>query len=100
MARVFAKSFYNSKRWKDTQRIYKQSKYGICERCGRPCGTIVHHKIHLNETNINNPDITLNFDNLELLCIDCHNTEHIKKFKPTVEGLLFNARGELIKVKQ
>lgn len=100
MARLFAKSFYNSKRWQDTQRIYKQSKFGICERCGRPCGTIVHHKIHLDETNINDPNITLAFDNLELLCIDCHNQEHIKKYKPTREGLQFTATGELIKVQK
>ena len=98
MARLFAKSFYNSKQWRDTQRVYKQSKFGICERCGQPRGTIVHHKIHLDETNIDNPDITLNFANLELVCIDCHNAEHIKKYKPTVAGLQFNSMGELIKV--
>lgn len=97
MAKVFAKSFYNSKRWKDTQRIYKQMKFGICERCGQPNGTIVHHKIYLDETNINNPDIALNFNNLELLCQDCHNHEHHSTHKPTVNGLRFNSNGELVK---
>lgn len=97
MAKEFAKSFYNSKRWKNTQHIYKQMKLGICERCGKPNGTIVHHKIYLNETNINNPHIALNLGNLELLCQDCHNHEHHSKYKPTVNGLHFNAHGELIK---
>ena len=30
----------------------------------------------LNEKNINNPSITLNFKNLEALCLDCHNKIH------------------------
>lgn len=43
-------------------------------------GYIVHHKCYIDTTNIYNPDITLNFDNLELLCLDCHNKEHFSKF--------------------
>ena len=39
-------------------------------------GRIVHHKVHLNSKNIFNPNITISFDNLELLCQDCHNKEH------------------------
>ncbi len=94
----FAKNFYNSKVWKDTQKLYKSSKHGICERCGRTHKTmIVHHKIHLNSRNINNPEITLNFDNLELLCIDCHNQEHFKKYSPIREGFKFNEQGKLIR---
>jgi 5-methylcytosine-specific restriction endonuclease McrA len=100
MAKVFAKQFYNSKRWRKTQEIYKQMRYGICERCGKPNGIIVHHKIHLNETNITDDNITLNFDNLELLCIDCHNKEHMGKYQSTQKGLLFNEKGELMKVRQ
>jgi len=42
-------------------------------------GLIVHHKIHLDPSNINNPDITLNWDRMEYLCLDCHNNEHMSK---------------------
>ena len=49
----------------------------ICERCGEPA-KIVHHKRWLNRDNINDTDITLNWDNLEALCQDCHNKEHHK----------------------
>lgn len=98
MAKEFAKKFYNSKEWKKTQKLYKQMKYGICERCGKPNGIIVHHKIYIDEVNINNPNITLNFDNLELLCQDCHNHEHHSTHKATVDGLRFNSKGELIKM--
>ena len=39
---------------------------------------VVHHKIHLTPYTMNDPDISLNYDNLELLCMDCHNREHFK----------------------
>lgn len=39
-------------------------------------GYIVHHKCYIDANNIYDTSITLNFDNLELLCIDCHNKEH------------------------
>lgn len=52
----------------------------LCERClskgiVKPA-EIVHHKIELNPSNINNPDVTLNFDNLEAVCRDCHADIH------------------------
>ena len=52
----------------------------------------------IDESNINNPEVTLNFDNFELLCQDCHNHEHHSKHKATVDGLRFNAKGELIQI--
>lgn len=41
-------------------------------------GEIVHHKTELNANNINDPDVTLNWDNLMLLCRDCHAEVHKK----------------------
>lgn len=97
MAREFAKSFYNSSAWKKCSRAYRKSKYNICERCGKP-GDIVHHKIYLNPNNINDPNITLNWDYLELVCIDCHNHEHMNKYDALQQGLCFDSEGNLIKV--
>ena len=90
----WAEKFYKSKAWKKTRKAYYISKYGLCERCGRP-GDIVHHKIHLNPSNINDPNITLNFDNLELVCQDCHNKEHSARL-PVAEGLMFDENGDLV----
>ena len=48
----------------------------------------------------NNTDITLNWDNLEYLCLDCHNLEHNferEKKSATRKGLKFNEKGELVK---
>lgn len=51
-------------------------------------GYIVHHKCYLDMSNIYNPEVTLNFDNLELLCMDCHNKEHFEKNDFTFDGEL------------
>ena len=76
-------SFYNTQAWKKARAAYKKSKGGLCERCLKAglirTGEFVHHKIHLDDDNITNPDITLSFSNMELLCRDCHAAEHAKK---------------------
>lgn len=80
MAREFAKQFYHSQAWKQTQAAYVKQAGGLCERCLQngliTAGVIVHHKIHLTPENINDPDVSLNDDNLMLLCRDCHALEH------------------------
>jgi 5-methylcytosine-specific restriction protein A len=96
MAREFAKKFYNSKAWIHCRNAYAQSQYGICERCGMP-GAEVHHKIYLTPDNINDPYITLSFENLELLCSSCHSIEHNRKYKEVVrDGLKFDNFGNLV----
>lgn len=75
MARDFAISFYRSKKWKDTQRAYMINNNYLCERCGQPA-KIVHHKTFINPNNINDPNITLAWDNLQCVCMDCHAVLH------------------------
>ena len=75
-------AFYHSKEWKHCRDAYLSYCGGLCERC-KAKGIItpayvVHHKIYLDGENINNPDISLNFSNLEALCFTCHNQEHFK----------------------
>lgn len=67
-----------------------------CQRCGRPA-KIVHHRVWLNEQNINDPDITLNAELLEPLCQECHTKEHLQNGGDTADGLTFDANGHLIK---
>lgn len=85
MAREFAKAFYGSRRWKNCRKAYKKSVGGLCERCLAKGlitpATIVHHKIYIDEKNINNPAVSLNWDNLEALCDQCHAEEHERKMK-------------------
>ena len=85
MAKDFARQFYHTQAWKQTQAAYVKQAGGLCERCLRngliTAGVIVHHKIHLTPENIANPEIALNKENLELLCRDCHAAVHMKKIK-------------------
>lgn len=96
MAREFARKFYHSKAWRICRDGYYVSKFGICERCGR-AGVIVHHKIELTPANINDPSITLNWDYLELLCIECHNGE-LGDGEVVQPGLAWDAEGNLIHI--
>lgn len=97
MAHEYARGFYNSPEWRRCRKAYIQSVFGLCERCSRP-GDIVHHKTYITPDNIDDPDITLNHDNLELLCHDCHNKEHKLTQTSVREDLRFNEFGELEKV--
>jgi 5-methylcytosine-specific restriction enzyme A len=75
-------AFYSSIEWKRCREGYKKYRRYICERCGNTSKKmIVHHKIHLDEDKILCPDVALDWNNLELLCIECHNKEHFKEDK-------------------
>lgn len=80
MAREFAKAFYSSKAWQECREEYARSKRHLCEDCLArgiiQAGEIVHHKQPITPDNINDPTITLNFDNLRLVCRKCHAEEH------------------------
>ena len=94
MAQEWATWFYNSKAWEDCRLAFMRSKFFICERCGAPA-TIVHHKEYLTPNNINDPNVTLNWANLEALCMDCHNQEHMGK-GATRDDVMFDENGDLI----
>lgn len=99
MARAWAKAFYKSKAWEECRAAYIASVHGLCERCHakgrlRP-GKIVHHTCYLTRENINDPMVSLNFDNLEYLCQDCHNEEH-HAGASTREDCMFDEQGNLI----
>ena len=92
----YARKFYHSKAWVNTQLAYMVSQYYICERCGNPA-RIVHHKTYLNPYNIHDPFVTLNWSNLEALCQKCHSKEH-EKNPSCANGLRFDARGNIEKI--
>lgn len=85
MAKPFAVAFYKSGLWQNCRDSYASKRGWLCERCLErnvlSYGEIVHHKIELTPDNINDPTITLNFDNLELLCRQCHAEAHNNRLK-------------------
>lgn len=80
MAASWAQAFYVSAEWKRCRRGFISYKRGLCERCLAKGlivpGNHVHHKVYLTPENINKPDVALNWDNLELLCKNCHEEVH------------------------
>ena len=80
MSKEFARTFYNSTAWKDCREAFKKQRRYLCEECLKKGmlvpGEIVHHKAELTPNNIDDPSITLNFDNLKLVCRECHAKEH------------------------
>lgn len=80
MAKPFARQFYSSKAWQDCREEYAKRQNYLCENCLRngiyKPGVIVHHKIEIDPITIHKPEIALNFDNLELLCRECHAERH------------------------
>ena len=80
MAKEFSRAFYKSAAWQACRSSYWRQVGGLCEDClkaGRfTPGVEVHHIEELTPDNIGNPAVTLNPDNLVLLCHDCHMARH------------------------
>ena len=83
-----SKQFYKSKAWIKLRQILideqlvKHSEVK-CAKCGRiivnPWEIIAHHKQELTLENLNNAEISLNQNNIELICFHpCHNSEHFR----------------------
>ena len=83
-------AFYTSWTWRKCRTAFAKSKGNLCERC-RARGIIeagskerpleVHHKVPLTADNIHDPEVTTNWENLELLCKNCHDEERERKSK-------------------
>jgi len=78
---------------------------GLCETCLEhgdiTPGLIVHHKILLTPSNINDYTVSLNWDYLKYECKQCHdkNEGHgvrRRNGEAIGEGLMFNDKGELV----
>lgn len=89
----WAEHFYKSTGWKKTRYSYLVSKDFTCERCGARA-TMVHHRTYLTEQLINNPALTVGYENLEALCETCHDVEH-KADSPLRKGMYFDGEGML-----
>lgn len=99
MAKEFAKAFYSSARWKKCRDTFIQNRMledgGLCQECKEQLGYIVHHKEHLTPENINNPNVTLNENNLEWVCKECHDRLH-NVFQREERKYYFDKEGNFI----
>lgn len=86
--REFAESFYKSKAWQSCRTGFIQERVridgGLCQVCRERLGYIVHHKILLTPENINDPEISLNWEHLSYECKPCHDLHEGHGVKKTV----------------
>ena len=80
MGKEYANALYNSKKWQNCRNAYKKYRKGLCELCLeqgiiKP-GEIVHHKRHVTAKSVDDPNTTLQWDNLQLLCREHHALVH------------------------
>lgn len=104
------REFYESKTWKQVRLNVWIKQNCLCARCKKPVYVnklsewipkdkrlkgIVHHIEYLNNNNVNDINVSLNEDNLEGLCINCHNKEH---FTTNVvrKDVMFDEDGNLV----
>ena len=100
--------FYESKAWKDVRKTIWLKQNLLCNRCHKPVYVyglsdptnnkrkgIVHHKEYITDFNINDVNVTLNPDNLEGICIDCHNKEHTS-YGSIRNNYMFDEDGNII----
>lgn len=84
--RPIRNKFYHTTEWKKVRDYYFTLKMGMCERCKKDKGylnkgIIVHHKKYIKDQDFItwNKEILLSINNLELLCLECHNKEHMRE---------------------
>ncbi len=67
---------YKSKRWQKL-RHQKLLLNPMCERCIKKgiynSAYIIHHKEYITDKNYEDDNVFFNIDNLESLCMTCHN---------------------------
>ena len=77
--------FYKSREWEKLLEVLKLERVDdtgqvICSHCHKPItrkyDCIGHHRIELTEQNVNDPDISLNPENIALVHFRCHNLIH------------------------
>lgn len=97
MAKAFAKQFYNSKQWKAARQAALRRDMFTCQRCGGRAEE-VHHIIELTPQNIVDDIISLDINNLECLCHNCHTKETKGRDTDVCDGLVFDADGYVVQV--
>ena len=94
------KQFYKTVAWRRARQAYIGARLavdgGMCEVCGQEPGRIVHHKVWLDDTNCNDPTISLNPDNFKYECQTCHNKE-VDPRRPIAGRVRYGPNGEILR---
>ena len=82
---ITREQFYKSNGWETFRKIViakrtDEDGFVHCAHCGKPItkkyDLIVHHIKELDDLNVNDVNVSLNEDNVEIVCFSCHNQIH------------------------
>ena len=84
MAEAWSAAFYKSEEWRAFRRYLIQLRGTVCPICHRDfmadtSKLVGHHKEELTPETVHDASVALNPDNVDIICIYCHNSEH-KRF--------------------
>ena len=89
---------YYSSKWRKLRKM-KLAISPFCERCLADGiytpAYIIHHKEYITNQNYQDGDVMYNLDNLESLCVECHNKEHFEG--KSKKEYIFDSEGNIIK---
>ena len=95
------RQFYRTQAWRRARDAFIAERLsidgGLCQVCHEAPGRIVHHIVWLDDTNCNDPDISLNPANFKYECQTCHNREKDPR-QATPGRCAYGANGELIRI--
>ena len=93
-------AFYKSKKWQKVREAYFKKAKGLCEVCLKEGlikqGEIVHHIIEMDPEKIKNEQLAYGFDNLQLVCRDCHAKIHGKPKRRSKKRYEIDEQGKVI----
>lgn len=74
-------SFYCSVKWRRFRDTILAERGPVCAKCGKVIANpldceLDHHPIELTPDNVNDPNVSLNPDNVQILCHACHDKKH------------------------
>ena len=76
--------FYASRRWRELREWLIVERHGRCDHCGADLSNdtsqlIAHHKEHLTDDTLKDPNVAWDPANIEILCAHCHALQHREK---------------------
>lgn len=102
--------FYNSKLWNNVRKNVWLKQNLLCSVCGKPVYVdgisdylpkekrrigIVHHKIWLDNNNLDDDNITINENNLIGVCKECHENIHHSNMSCR-KDMMFDEDGNIV----
>ena len=82
-------AFYRSKEWRTLSRTYLQAARYVCEAGLVGCSKVAVETHHIKPIQTEEGwDLRLDWDNLEAVCINCHNGRHQRGRRKQAPGVI------------